>query len=506
MRALYLITFLLFLSSCSTLKKIVGRNPSSIEMKDHSCYSAVATFITKNRVPKIATIENKIDPSDYFKKKLRPKKSKSLLRELTIKSKAFHKYLKELRVNEQNAKLFSLSNQEFIEKLQEHQMYTYVIKDDQIVFAETGPGWHDRLSKHLTLAEKDEIYYGGEMFVVNGKLHMSNASGTYMPDKVDLPVLKKFMKDSYGLDIEVPSHGSRFEKRALKKLRQITIKENLTIEPFEELKRTFSIYKVMDREGKIIGIFKPEEFGIVNYVSMLDIVAMRRTIEDGGKLKRDISSYELSEAFGFNLVAKTETIDESSARGTAMEFLDGYVTGRKAQKEWFSKVSPKKVQAMYLFDIVLGHQDRHADNFMLNAAGDIKLIDNDLVLHNVEKLRWHNFTNIQELFPHAMGQVDPVVKDKILSLTEEHIEEILKSNGISDSATTFAINRFRYIKEGVENNRKIEDILKDFDHMAKISCRAMRRECMAKIKKSIVKSTAISASVGAGILFYNYDD
>jgi hypothetical protein len=506
MRALYLITFLLFLSSCSTLNKIAGRTPASVEVKKYSCYSAVAKFITKDRVPSMGTIENRVDPRDYFKKKLSPKKSKSLLRELTVKSKAFHRYLKGLRVNEQNAKLFRLSNQDFIEKLQEHQMYTYVIKDDQIVFAETGPGWHDRLSKHLTLAEKDEIYYGGEMFVVNGKLHMSNASGTYMPDKADLPFLKKFMKDSYGLDIEVPAHGSRFEKRALKQLKQITIKEDLTIEPFEELKRTFSIYKVTNKEGKIIGIFKPEEFGIVNYVSMLDIVAMRRTIEDGGKLKRDISSYELSEAFGFNLVAKTETIDESRARGTAMEFLDGYVTGRKADREWYSKVSPKKVQAMYLFDIVLGHQDRHADNFMLNANGDLKLIDNDLVLHNVEKLRWHNFTNIEELFPHAMGKVDPAVKDKVLSITEEHIAEILKTNGISDAAAAFAINRFRYIKEGIESNRNIEDILSDFDHMAKISCRAMRRECMAKIKKSIVRSTAISAGVGASILFYNYED
>jgi len=506
MRALFLSILLFLLSSCSTLKSFIGRAPSSIEVNEYSCSSVVASFITKARIPKLSTIENRVKPSNYFTTKLSPKKSKSVLRELTIKSKVFHKFLRSLRIKNKNLKSLEFSENDFLKKLEEHQMYTYVIKDDQITFAQTGPGWLDRLSKHLTLAEKEEVYYGGEMYVVNGKLYMTNASGTYMPASDDLPKLKEFMKDSFGIDIKTPAHGSKFEKSVLRRLKQITIKEKLKIEPFEELKRTFSIYKVLNEEDKVIGIFKPEEFGIVNYMSMLDIVSLRRTIEEGGKLKRDISSYELSEAFGFNLVAKTELINESKVRGSAMDFLDGYVTGRKAEKEWFQKVSSRKVQAMYLFDIVLGHQDRHADNFMINSSGDLKLIDNDLVLHNVEKLRWHNYTNINELFPHAIGKIDPIVKDKVMSLDEDNIVEILRANGISDNAITFALNRFKYIKDAISKDHPIEEILTGFDHMAKISCRAMRRECMAKIKKSIKKSTAISAGIGTSILIYNYED
>lgn len=441
--------------------------------------------------------------SDYFEKELSPKKSSSLFRELTFKSKSFHSWLRKLRIRDKNKNSHHLSKEGFLNKLSEHQMYTYIIKDNEIIYAETGPGWHDRLSKHLTLAEKEKIHYGGEMYVVDDQLYMTNASGTYLPDEADLVKLKTFMKDNFEIDVEVPRHGGKLEARILKKMRQIKIGEELTIEPFDEVKRTFSIYKALNKEGKIIGIVKPEETGIVNFVSMLDIVSMRRTIEEGGKLKRDISSYKLSEAFGFDLVAKTEMINDK-IHGTKMDFLDNYVTGRKADKSWFKKVSVKKAQAMYLFDIVLGHQDRHADNLMVNSEGDLKLIDNDLVLHNVEKLRWHNFTNAEELFPHAIGKIDNSIKEKVMELSEKRITHILKEAGLEEDAIKFALNRYRYIRQAVEEDKTLVEIMNDFDHMARISCQAMRRECMAKIKKSL-KLSAGFALPAAGLMYFNQE-
>lgn len=90
--------------------------------------------------------------------------------------------------------------------LEPGKVYTYVIHDDKIVFAQTRPGVvRDIASKHALLQDQGSpLRMAGEMWVDSkGKFHVDGGSGTFQPNDDDLARGLSFFRDHLGIkDIE----------------------------------------------------------------------------------------------------------------------------------------------------------------------------------------------------------------------------------------------------------------------------------------------------------------
>lgn len=86
--------------------------------------------------------------------------------------------------------------------LEPGKVYTYVIHDDKIVFAQTRPGVvRDIASKHALLQDqRSPLRMAGEMWVDSkGKFHMDGGSGTFQPNDDDLARGLSFFRDHLGI-------------------------------------------------------------------------------------------------------------------------------------------------------------------------------------------------------------------------------------------------------------------------------------------------------------------
>lgn len=112
-----------------------------------------------------------------------------------------------------------------------NRVYTYVIIDDEFRFCESGAAFmKDIESKHaMHAAAKPEVVYAGEFHwkkVSNSNvLIIDNESGTYAPDKDDLPKVKELLKLNFP-DIKI--HTYHYEDPIL-----VTLKQNLSREVLE---------------------------------------------------------------------------------------------------------------------------------------------------------------------------------------------------------------------------------------------------------------------------------
>eukprot|EP01127_Copromyxa_protea_P018616 TRINITY_DN5897_c0_g2_i2.p1 TRINITY_DN5897_c0_g2~~TRINITY_DN5897_c0_g2_i2.p1 ORF type:complete len:291 (-),score=16.70 TRINITY_DN5897_c0_g2_i2:349-1221(-) len=81
------------------------------------------------------------------------------------------------------------------------RFFTYVLKEDKMFFCETGQEFfRDFTSKHAMHANCDEdVRYSGEFHVLKNKhgdhvLYVDNNSGTYSPEKKDLPLIAEIFR------------------------------------------------------------------------------------------------------------------------------------------------------------------------------------------------------------------------------------------------------------------------------------------------------------------------
>eukprot|EP01103_Thecamoeba_quadrilineata_P006365 TRINITY_DN16092_c0_g1_i1.p1 TRINITY_DN16092_c0_g1~~TRINITY_DN16092_c0_g1_i1.p1 ORF type:complete len:390 (-),score=78.03 TRINITY_DN16092_c0_g1_i1:72-1241(-) len=89
--------------------------------------------------------------------------------------------------------------------------YTYVLLEEVLNFSETGAAFFTNfMSKHAMHSKAaKKVRYSGEFRILehpdgSHRLVIDNASGTYAPDKNDLPLLKKVFEANFpGLDVEV---------------------------------------------------------------------------------------------------------------------------------------------------------------------------------------------------------------------------------------------------------------------------------------------------------------
>eukprot|EP00026_Physarum_polycephalum_P002941 Phypoly_transcript_02950.p1 GENE.Phypoly_transcript_02950~~Phypoly_transcript_02950.p1 ORF type:complete len:702 (+),score=85.38 Phypoly_transcript_02950:252-2108(+) len=91
----------------------------------------------------------------------------------------------------------------------QNRFFTYVISDNTLKFSETGaPFFTDFMSKHAMHANcAKEVYYSGEFCVAqvgqSWKLYVDNNSGTYAPNKADLPCLEACFRQNFpDLDVQ----------------------------------------------------------------------------------------------------------------------------------------------------------------------------------------------------------------------------------------------------------------------------------------------------------------
>lgn len=117
---------------------------------------------------------------------------------------------------------------------------------------------------------------------------------------------------------------------------------------------------------------------------------------------------------------------------------------------------------MGLLDILLGHLDRHRMNWMVGPNGEIKAIDNSRILGVPGRMNAMNTYNTQTLPAATFGAVDPEAVQKLLSLTPDRLDEILKSRDIPWMYRVSAKRRLKRLQASLQSGQTFSQILNTF--------------------------------------------
>lgn len=90
-----------------------------------------------------------------------------------------------------------------LKNLKEGELYTFVLTDKDMRFAETSRGRlspKNFASKHGMLAKGDKVHFAGEAWLEEGILVVNNNSGTYKPDASFLADLAMYLQKSFNVE------------------------------------------------------------------------------------------------------------------------------------------------------------------------------------------------------------------------------------------------------------------------------------------------------------------
>jgi hypothetical protein len=90
-----------------------------------------------------------------------------------------------------------------LSKLNQNELYTFVITEKEIRFATTSRGSispKNFSSKHALLANGEKVHFAGEVWFENGVLVVNNNSGTFKPKGEDLADVAKYFQDVFGVE------------------------------------------------------------------------------------------------------------------------------------------------------------------------------------------------------------------------------------------------------------------------------------------------------------------
>lgn len=141
----------------------------------NSCFGLILSFLkTDSNYVTFKNLPNELPPS--MAKKPYPDKSK-FGKVAQYNRQFFNKLISvEVKANSKDAP---------IKQLKENELYTFVVTEKEIRFAETS---RERLSpknfasKHAILARKETVYYAGEAWFEDGILVINHNSGTFQPN------------------------------------------------------------------------------------------------------------------------------------------------------------------------------------------------------------------------------------------------------------------------------------------------------------------------------------
>lgn len=124
-------------------------------------------------------------------------------------------------------------------------------------------------------------------------------------------------------------------------------------------------------------VFKPEEG---------EPEAMRSAIEHGYQTEREVGAWEVAKLVGLtDLVAPTVERTLRGQRGSLQEFKEGEVAGDLDSADRYD--GHENAIRAAVFDYVIGNQDRHAGNWLVEGDDSLHLIDHGLSFPSVKDHR-----------------------------------------------------------------------------------------------------------------------
>jgi len=117
----------------------------------------------------------------------------------------------------------------------------------------------------------------------------------------------------------------------------------------------------------------------------------RRSIPTGTYYKREVAAYLVDRILGIGLVPPTSIREYKKELGSVQEFKKGYTTWGNSDNSKRNKVTDETWQKLEFLDNLLGHEDRHSGNFMVNDSGDVIAIDNGLSLGSFYSCRCDSY-------------------------------------------------------------------------------------------------------------------
>lgn len=159
----------------------------------------------------------------------------------------------------------------------------------------------------------------------------------------------------------------------------------------------------------------------------------------GDYYKRETAAWRVAEALGFDdLVPYTEEVEIAGKVGSLQRYVKN-ATEAKQSPDPFDGVEDLGRAA--LFDYIVGHQDRHARNWMVGEDGKLALIDNGLAFP--ESYHDADFFNYK-LMGQAVATNAPLPSAAEMKGKWPQVEEGLKEAGLSETAIRLTRERFRH--------------------------------------------------------------
>jgi len=120
--------------------------------------------------------------------------------------------------------------------------------------------------------------------------------------------------------------------------------------------------------------YKGDGWGLVKPVKADAIPNSGAAFHDG---RNEVIADEIDNLLGLDLVPTTVYVDHEGIGSTAQQWIDNATTGEKLKnyKELFSPGNEERITNIFVLDYLMGNQDRHGGNFLLDANGKIWAID-----------------------------------------------------------------------------------------------------------------------------------
>ncbi len=259
-----------------------------------------------------------------------------------------------------------------------------------------------------------------------------------------------------------------FISQATSNVQALYASEKMLIKTDAELKlETGTIKKITKQKGGVNGTYKTENGikGILKYKDE-EAIELRDSIPPNTQYLREVAASKYDKIYGFDIVPDTVFREIDGRIASHQLFLDGYKEFVKAPPSWIKEIKTSAAEKFGLFDFLIGNEDRHVGNFMVNSFGKMKAIDHGLSFgqyastgkRNFWIKMWDQNESIANK-EHLSGVWNSLLnKDKLKLLKRE-----LYDSGLLDKESFLsALSRIEYL---VENRGVIIEIGSDYTNI-----------------------------------------